>query len=55
MEELDSSSVQLRQSGDSLWQRILGDNQLIGGGPLEKLLIGCMLIAAIDSVILLLA
>jgi len=55
MEEQDSSSVQLRQSGNSLWRRILSDNQLIGGGPLEKLLIGCMLIAAIDSIVLLLA
>jgi hypothetical protein len=33
----------------------LSDNQLIGSGPLEKLLIGCMLIAVIDSIVLLFA
>jgi hypothetical protein len=39
----------------SFWERIVNDDQLDGCKPLEKLLAGCEIIAALDRVDLLLA
>jgi hypothetical protein len=44
-----------RSSPPSFWERILNDEQLDGCNPLEKLLAGCEIIAALDRVDLLLA
>jgi hypothetical protein len=44
-----------QQSGLAFWQRILGEEELRECTPLEKLLAGCEIIAALDGVDLLAA
>ena len=42
-------------SGNNFWQRILNDGALESCDPLEKLLAGCEIIAAVDDLDLLAA
>jgi hypothetical protein len=44
-----------RKAPARFWERILNDDQLAGCNDLEKLLVGCEIIAALDRVELLLA
>jgi hypothetical protein len=46
---------QLRTSAPNFWERIFNDEQLRDCNDLEKLVVGCELIAALDHVDLLLA
>jgi hypothetical protein len=46
---------QFRTVTPDFWQRILTDEQLNGCNNLEKLLVGCEIIAALDGIDLLLA
>ena len=44
-----------RTTPPAFWERLVNDDQLNGCPPLEKLLAGCEIIAALDRVDLLLA